>query len=507
MDVLSFFAEGLAQALTPQNLLFALVGCLIGTALGILPGIGSTAGIAILLPITFAMEPASAIIMLSAIFYGTSYGGTITSVLLNIPGEGETAITALDGYQLTKRGRGGAALTIAGVGSFVGGTTATILLIIAAGPLSKLGLLIGPPEFFGLVIVGIALLVGLVGKSIAAGCISAALGMLIAMVGIDPVIGQPRFTFGSTHLLDGISIVPVLVGVFGLGELLHVSASSILRPRAPKFSELLPTREEWRRSAPAIGRGTLFGSIIGIIPGVTATISSLIAYSTERRMKKHGHELGTGAIEGVAAPETANNAHANAAFIPLFTLGIPASPAIAVLMGAFLQNGLTPGPALFQSNPVLVWTIIGSLLIGNVLLLVLNVPLVGLWTRLLAIPFPVLCALILVFVMVGSFAVNRSVMDLIITAAFGIVGLIFRRTGLPVAPLVLTLVLGPILEQTLRQSLQISNGDFSIFVTRPMAAGLIALAVVIVVLSAISKRLKPAPQEVTSFINTIAKEH
>lgn len=506
MDLLDSVGQGLAAALTLQNLVFALIGCLIGTALGILPGIGSTAGIAILLPITFTMEPASAIIMLAAIFYGTSYGGTITSVLLNIPGEGETAITSLDGYRLTMKGRGGAALTIAGVGSFIGGTTATILLIVAAQPLSQLGLLVGPPEFFGLVIVGIALLVGLVGRSIAAGLISAAIGMLIAMVGIDPVQGLPRFTFGSAHLLDGISIVPVLVGVFGLGELLHVSATSITRPKAPRLRELVPTREEWRRAAPAIGRGTVFGSLIGIVPGVTATISSLIAYSAERRMKKHGHELGTGAIEGVAAPETANNAHANAAFVPLFTLGIPASPAIAVLMGAFLQNGLTPGPALFQSDPLLVWTIIASLLVGNVLLLVLNVPLVGLWTRLLAIPFPVLCSLILVFIMVGSYAVNRSVTDLIITAVFGVVGLIFRRTGLPVAPLVLTLVLGPLLESTLRQSLQISNGDFSIFLTRPVAVTLIAVAILIVVTAAATKRRRPIAAVILPTPTTTSQE-
>lgn len=492
MDFFSALGAGLANALTLENLLFALIGCLIGTALGILPGIGATAGIAILLPITFSMDPTSAIIMLAAIFYGTSYGGTITSVLLNIPGEGETAITSLDGYKLTKRGRGGAALTIAGVGSFIGGTTATLLLIVAAQPLSRLGLLVGPPEFFALVMVGIALLVGLVGKSIWAGTISAAVGMLIAMVGIDPVEGLPRFTFGSAHLLDGINIVPVLVGIFGLGELMHVSATNMQRPRAPKLRELLPTREEWRRSAPAIGRGTAFGTLIGLVPGVTATISSLIAYSSERRFGKHGKRLGTGIIEGVAAPESANNAHANSAFVPLFTLGVPASPAIAVLMGAFLQNGLTPGPGLFQTNPLLVWTVLASLLVGNVLLLVLNVPLVGLWTRLLAIPFPVLSSLIFVVIMVGSYAVNRSVMDLLITVFFGIVGLVFRRCGLPLAPLVLTLVLGPILESTLRQSLQISQGDFSIFFTRPAALALLAVAVLILVTSVWAKRKKPS---------------
>lgn len=490
MDLFTALGEGLAAAATPQNLLFALVGCLIGTALGLLPGIGSTAGIAILLPVTFGMEPASAIIMLAAIFYGTSYGGTITSVLLNIPGEGETAITCLDGYQMTLRGRAGAALTIAGFGSFIGGTVATFGLIIAAHPLSKLGLMVGPPEFFAIVIVGVALLVGLVGKSVSGGLISAAVGMLIAMVGIDPVEGLPRFTFGSAHLLDGISIVPVLVGLFGLGELLHVSATSIARPPIPKLRELLPTKAEIRRAAPAVGRGTVIGGIIGVIPGVTSTISSLLAYSVERKVGRHREELGTGAVEGVAAPETANNAHANSAFIPLFTLGVPASPAIAVLMGAFLLNGLTPGPSLFQTDPLLVWTVIASLLIGNVILVILNVPLVGLWTRLLAIPYPILRGLILVFIIVGAFAVNRSVYDLYIMIGFGVVGLLFRRCGLPLAPLVLTLVLGPLLESALRQSMQISNGDPSVFFTRPIALAMLIVAALIVVASTVGARFR-----------------
>lgn len=491
MNTLDYLLQGLAAAATPENLLYALVGCLVGTLLGILPGIGSTAGIAILLPLTFGMEPASAIIMLAAIFYGSAYGGTITSVLLNIPGEGESAITCIDGYAMTRKGRGGVALTVAGIGSFIGGTVATIALVIAAQPLATLGLQIGPPEFFALVVVGLALLVGLVGRSVSAGIISACIGMIIAMVGIDPVQGLPRFTFGSEHLLDGISIVPVLVGIFGLGELLHISATGSIRAKSPRLRELVPTARDIRRAAPAVGRGTLIGTGIGIVPGITSTISSLIAYSTERRVGKHRSELGTGAIEGVAAPETANNAHANAAFIPLFTLGIPASPAIAVLMGAFLQNGLVPGPMLFQTDPLLVWTVIASLFIGNALLVVLNVPLVGVWTKVLAIPFPVLASLVYVFIFVGTYAVNRSIVDIFIMIAFGLVGLAFRRLVLPLAPLVLTLVLGPLLESALRQTLQISNGDFGYFLTQPIALALLCIAVVILVLSTLGgRRLK-----------------
>ncbi|GAA0936028.1 tripartite tricarboxylate transporter permease [Pseudonocardia zijingensis] len=491
MDTFSDLLAGFAAALTPQNLVLALIGCVIGTLLGLLPGIGSTAGIAILIPLTFTLDTASAIIMLAAIFYGTAYGGTITSVLLNIPGEGESAITCIDGYEMTKKGRAGVALTIAGVGSFIGGTIATIGLVLAAEPLADLGLRIGPPEFFSLVIVGIALLVGLIGESVVTGLISASVGMLIAMVGIDPIAGLPRFTFGSAHLFDGVSFVPVLVGVFGLGELLANAGGTARRPSAPTLRELLPTRTDLRRAAPAIGRGTGIGFLIGLVPGVTNAISSLLAYSSERKISRYRSELGSGAVEGVAAPETANNAHANAALVPLFTLGIPTSPAIAVLMGAFLMNGLTPGPRLFVEEPLLVWTVIASLFIGNAILLLLNVPLVGLWTRLLAIPYPVLSALILVFIIIGSYAINNSIIDVYLMLFFGVVGLVFRRLNVPLAPLVLTLILGPLIESALRQSLQISRGDFSIFLTRPISLTLLIVAAVIVVSSVLGSRLKP----------------
>ena len=490
MDTVDQLIAGFGQALTPQNLLFALIGCLIGTALGLLPGIGATAGIAILIPLTFSMDTASAIIMLAAIFYGTAYGGTITSILLNIPGEGESAITCIDGYAMTKRGRSGVALTIAGLGSFIGGTLATVGLVFAAQPLAELGLRIGPSEFFSLVIVGIALLAGLVGRSVVTGLISATIGLLIAMIGIDPVAGLPRFTFGSDHLFDGLSIVPVLVGLFGLGELLATASGAAPRPAAPRLRSLLPTSTDLRRAAPAIARGTGLGFFIGLVPGVTNAISSLLAYSTERKVGRHRNELGTGVVEGVAAPETANNAHANAALVPLFTLGIPASPAIAVLAGAFLQNGLTPGPLLFVEQPLLVWTIIASLFVGNLILLILNVPLVGLWTRVLAIPHSVLTALIFAFIVIGSYAVNNSVIDVYIMIFFGLVGLAFRRLDIPLAPLVLTLVLGPLMEAALRQSLEISRGEFSIFLTRPISLTFLLIAAAIAITSVVGSRFK-----------------
>lgn len=490
MDTFNNLMMGFSEALSLQNIVFALIGCLIGTALGLLPGIGATAGIAILIPLTLNMEPASAIIMLAAIFYGTAYGGTITSVLLNIPGESESAITCIDGYAMTRRGRAGAALTIAGIGSFVGGTVATLGLVFGAQFLSVVGLKIGPPEFFALVVVGLALLVGLVGKSVTAGLMSAGVGLMIAMVGIDPVAGLPRFTFGAAHLFDGLNFVPVLVGIFGLGELLSQATSTAPRPAAPQLRDLIPTRDEARRAVPAIARGTAIGFPIGVIPGVTNAISSLLSYSMEKKVGRYRSELGTGAIEGVAGPETANNAHSSASMIPLFALGIPATPAIAVLMGAFLQNGLTPGPRLFVEEPLLVWTVIASFFIGNLMLLVLNVPLVGLWTRVLAIPHAVLNSLIFSFLVIGSYAVNNSVIDVFIMIAFGIVGLVFRKLDIPLAPLVLCLILGPLLERALRQSLQLSQGSFSIFIDRPATLAILILAAVILLTSIFGSRFK-----------------
>jgi putative tricarboxylic transport membrane protein len=333
VDIFNELMGGFAAAMTWQNLLFAFLGCLLGTIIGVLPGIGPVAGVALLIPLTLNLDATGAIIMLCAIFYGTAYGGTITSVLLNTPGEAASAITTIDGYAMTKIGKAGAALTIAAVGSFVGGTIATLGLVAAAKPLGELGLLVGPPEFFALMVVGISLLVALAGKSMVKAVISGALGLLIAMVGIDPVAGAPRFTFGMDRLLDGVSFVAVIVGVFGLSELLsYRKGSTTPSVHAPNLRSLLPTGKEWRRSAPAMARGTGIGFGLGLIPGMTGSVSSLLAYGAEKKFSRHRNELGKGAIEGVAGPETANNSHANAALIPLFTLGIPASPTIAVLM-------------------------------------------------------------------------------------------------------------------------------------------------------------------------------
>ena len=481
METLNELLGGFAAAMTWQNLIFAFVGCLLGTIIGVLPGIGPVAGVALLIPLTMNLDATGAIIMLCAIFYGTAYGGTITSVLLNTPGEAASAITTIDGYAMTKMGKAGAALTIAAVGSFVGGTIATLGLVAAAKPLGELGLLVGPPEFFALMVVGISLLVALAGKSMVKALISGALGLLIAMVGIDPVAGAPRFTFGMDRLLDGVSFVAVIVGIFGLSELLsHRKGSATPTVHAPNFRSLLPTRGEWRRSAPAMARGTGIGFGLGLIPGMTGSVSSLLAYGAEKKFSRHRNELGQGAIEGVAGPETANNSHANAALIPLFTLGIPASPTIAVLMGAFLQQGLTPGPTLFTEHSEIAWAIIASLFIGNLLLLLLNVPLVGLWTSILRVPSSILTALILLFMVIGAYTINFSVFDVFVMIGFGLLGLALRHLDIPLAPMVLTLVLGPLMERSLRESLEISQGDFGIFVSRPISMVLIAIGVLII---------------------------
>jgi putative tricarboxylic transport membrane protein len=492
MDSLTALADGFVQALTWQNLLFAFIGCLLGTLVGVLPGIGPVAGVALLIPLSFNMDAAGSIIMLAAIFYGSQYGGTITSVLLNTPGEASSAVTVIDGYQMTRMGRAGIALTMAAIGSFVGGTVASLALVAVAEPLSSLGLAIGPPEFFALVLVGLTLLVALAGASMVKALISGAIGLLIAMVGIDPVVGAPRFTFGDVNLLDGVAFVAVIVGVFGLSEIMSYKGVDIVDGASKRVKGLVPTRQDVRRSVPAIARGTGIGFFTGVIPGMTGSVSSLLSYGAERKFSKHRAELGKGAIEGVAGPETANNAHANASMIPLFTLGIPASPTIAVLMGAFLQQGLTPGPQLFVEDSQLAWTIIASLFIGNIILLILNVPLVRLWVQVLKVPYPLLSALILCFMVIGAYSINFSTFDILVLTAFGLVGLAFRHFEIPLAPLVLTLVLGPLLERSLRESLVLAQGSPTILLTRPITAVLLVLAAVILLSPLLLKFKKPA---------------
>ncbi|MCC7426281.1 MAG: tripartite tricarboxylate transporter permease [Alphaproteobacteria bacterium] len=470
---------GLATALEPGNLLFALIGCVLGTLVGVLPGLGPVAATAMLLPVTVGMAPVPSIIMLSAIYYGAMYGGTITSVLVNVPGEAASAITCLDGYQMARQGRAGAALAIAAIGSFIGGTLATMGLVLLAQPLARLGLRFGPPEFFALMILGLSLVVGLAGRSILRTLASAVLGLFVAMVGIDPVIGAQRYTFGSLELLDGVNVVVVAMGLFGVGEVLLNLEGKPVRPIAVSLGSATLKRADWRASAMPILRGSAIGFVLGFIPGVSAVVSSFASYVLERKLSRTPDRFGNGAIEGVAGPETANNAHANAALIPLFTLGIPGSSTVAVLMGAFMMNGLTPGPFLFRDHADIAWAVIASLYVGNVILLVLNLPLIPLWASIMRVPHAVLMTIILALCVLGAYTLESNAFNVWMLLLFGIIGYLMRKLDFPIAPLVLTAVLGPLIEQSLRRSLEMSRGDFSILFARPLSLSLLVLAALV----------------------------
>ena len=476
MDTLASLMNGFAVALQPNNLLFAFIGSVIGTAVGVLPGIGPIAGIAILLPLTFKLDATGAIIMLSAIYYGAMYGGTITSVLMNVPGEGASAVTCIDGHQMAKRGRAGAALAIAAIGSFIGGTVATIVLVVAAPPLATVALKFGPPEFFGLMLLGLVLLVTFSGENVLLGLLSAVLGMALAIPGIDFVEGTPRMTFGLLDLLDGIGFVPVIMGLYGIGEVLANLEKKDPRIEDPKIDSKMLTAEEMKASVLPIARGTLIGIFLGLIPGIGTILPTVASYAAEKRLSKHPERFGQGAIEGVAGPETTNNAYANGALIPLFTLGIPASPTIAVLLGAFMMNGLQPGPFLFKDKPDFVWGVIASLYVGNLMLLVLNLPLVGLWVKLLKVPRSILFSLVLAFTVVGSFVTSNSLFDVGVLITFGVIGYAFNKLKIPIAPMAFTLILGPLTENSLRQALSMSGGDPSILFRSYTSTALLVLA-------------------------------
>jgi putative tricarboxylic transport membrane protein len=479
MDTFHSLILGFSVALTPANLLFAFAGSLFGTIVGILPGLGPAAGTALLIPLTFHLDPTGAIIMLAAIYYGSQYGGTITSVLMNVPGEASSAITCLDGYAMAKQGRAGAALSIAAIGSFIGGTVATLGLVVAAQPLTRVALRFGPVEFFALTVLGIVLVMGLAGKSMIKALIVAVFGLLIGMVGMDPTRGSPRFTFGLTELLDGVGFIPVIMGLFGVAEIFENLEEEGHQVIETNLSSLMPTREDLRTSSWPIARGTAVGFLLGLVPGMTGTASSVLAYVAERKVSKHPEKFGTGAIEGVAGPETANNAHANAALIPLFTMGIPASPSVAVLMGAFMMNGLIPGPLLFKEHAAVAWGVIASLYIGNIILLILNLPLIPVWVKFLKIPYTILMTVVLAVMIVGAYTVSNTVFDVFVMLLFGGIGYILRKLDFPLAPIVLTLIMGPPMEKSLRQSLEMSQGDFSILVASPISATLLAISAII----------------------------
>jgi putative tricarboxylic transport membrane protein len=473
VETLGFLLLGLARALTPENLLFALTGSVLGTLVGVLPGIGPTSGIAILLPLTSFLPPTPAIIMLAAIYYGAMYGGSTTAILVNIPGEVSSVVTSLDGYQMARQGRAGPALAIAAISSFVAGTLGLVGLTCFAPALADLALQVGPPEYFGLVVLAFSVVVSLSGPSLVKGLSAAALGALVALVGLDPISGVRRFTFGSTTLLGGIDFIAAIIGLFAIAEVLAGVERRAAAVSTVPLGKLLPAWSEIRACAGTMLRATGVGFFLGLLPGCTPGAISFVSYDLERRVSRTPERFGHGAIEGVAAPEGANNATTSGGFVPLLALGIPATPALAVLLGGLMIYGLQPGPLLFEKRPEFVWTVIASMYVGNVMLLVLNLPLVGLWARLVRVPYAVLAPLILLFSVVGAFSVRNNPIDVGIALAFGALGYLMGKLGYPTAPLVLALILTPMLESALRQSLSMAAGSPLVFVTRPIAVILI----------------------------------
>jgi putative tricarboxylic transport membrane protein len=470
MDILGFLGQGFSVALQPINLLYCFIGVFIGTLVGVLPGVGPISAMSLLLPVTLAGTPESGIIMMAGIYYGSMYGGSTTSVLVNIPGEAASIVTCLDGHQMAKQGRAGPALGMAALGSFVAGTFAIVALMLVAPTLARVAVAFGPAEYFSLMVLGLVVLTFLTHGSMAKALLMACAGVVLGMVGLDSINATARLTFDRLELVDGIGLVPIVMGLFGVAEILTNIEKTLQRDVIKtRIGSLLPSREDWKRSAGPIGRGTVMGFFLGILPGGGAVISSFASYALERKLSKTPERFGKGAIEGVAGPEAANNAAAGGAFIPLMTLGIPPNVVMALLLGAFVVHGLQPGPLMMQQNPGVFWGIVASMYMGNIMLLVLNMPLIGMWVQLLRAPYNVLFPLILLFCIVGVYASGNSVFDVMVMMLFGAIGYLMRKFGYEAAPLVLAFVLGPMLENNLRKSLIVSQGDFTIFVERPIS--------------------------------------
>jgi putative tricarboxylic transport membrane protein len=484
MDFFGNFIAGFTVALQPTNLMFCFLGVFIGTLIGVLPGIGPVGTMAILLPVTYGIAPTTAIIMLAGIYYGAQYGGSTTSILVNIPGEAASVITCLDGYQMALKGRAGPALGIAAFGSFIAGTFAVIGLQLLAPPLVSVALRFGPPEYFSLMLLGFVILTYLAQKSMVKALMMAGVGIVMGTIGLDTMTGMPRFTFNIPELLDGVGLAPLAMGLFGISEiLLNVEKKIKQELLTTKVRGLFPNLEDWRRSTLPILRGTVLGFFLGILPGGGAVLSSFVAYAVEKRLSKYPQEFGKGVIEGVAAPESANNAAAQGAFIPLLTLGIPANVVMAILLGALMIHNITPGPMLVKEHPQLFWGVITSMYLGNIMLLVLNLPLIGLWVQLLRVPYSLLFPLILFVCLIGAYVINNSAVDVAIMFIFGVVGYFMRKFEYEPAPLVLAYVLAPMLENALRQSLILSSGSFGIFINRPISAGCLIVAAVLLLSS------------------------
>ena len=477
METLANLGLGFSVTLQPTNLLFCFIGVLVGTFIGVLPGLGPIAAIALLLPLTFKMAPAAAIIMLAGIYYGAMYGGSTTSILVNIPGEAASVVTCLDGYQMARQGRAGPALGIAALGSFIAGTVGLVGLMFFAPLLGAFALGFGPPEYFAITFLGLTLVSYLSRGSILKALLMAVFGLLLGTIGTDPISGQERFSYGSLTLGDGLGLVPIAMGLFGVAEILDNLGKSLRGDVYEReIKGLLPSLDDWKDSIWPIVRGSVMGFFIGILPGPSGAMSSFASYAIEKRLSRHPEKFGKGAIEGVAGPESANNSATAGAFIPLLSLGLPSNIVMALFIGALLIHGVQPGPLFMKNYPELFWGVVASMYVGNAMLLILNLPLIGIWVRLLRVPYVILYPLILLFCLIGVYSINNNIVEIFIMVIAGVAGLVLRRLGFDSAPFLLALVLGPMMESSLRQALLISRGSFAIFFTRPVSGVLMIFA-------------------------------
>jgi putative tricarboxylic transport membrane protein len=480
MELIQNLSIGFEAAFTFQNLIYAFVGCLLGTLIGVLPGIGPVATIAMLLPATYALPPVAALIMLAGIYYGSQYGGSTTAILVNLPGESSSVVTVIDGHQMAKQGRGGPALAAAGLGSFFAGCVGTLVLAAFAPPLTELAFKFGPAEYFSLMVLGLTILSFMTQGAMAKSLLMACFGIVLCVIGIDQITAAPRLTFDRLELLDGVGLVPVVMGLFGVAEILTNLETTLRRDLiSARIGSLLPTRADWAASKWPLARGSVLGFFLGILPGGGAVIASFASYAIEKKLSPTPERFGKGAIEGVAGPEAANNSAAGGAFIPLLTLGIPPNVVMALLLGAFIVHGTQPGPLMMTQSPNLFWGIVASMYIGNIMLLILNMPLIGMWVQVLKVPYNLLFPLILMFCIVGVFSSGNATFDVLVMTVFGVFGYLLRKFGYEPAPLVLAFVLGPMLENNLRKALILSRGDFWTFLERPISAGCLVIAALI----------------------------
>jgi putative tricarboxylic transport membrane protein len=498
MEILHHLSYGFSVALQPMNLFFCFIGVFVGTLIGVLPGIGPPGAMALLLPVTYGISPVGAIIMLAGIYYGAMYGGSTTSILVNIPGEPASVVTCIDGHQMALQGRAGPALGISAFSSFIAGTLGLVGLMLISNPLAEIAVKFGPTEYFSLMCLGMTILVYLTQGSILRGLMMAGIGLFLSLIGQDIVTGKPRFHFGLIGLVDGVGLIPLVMGLYGVSDILlnleKVAERTVAKVRT---QGLLPTKEDWRRSAWPIGRGTLLGFFLGILPGGGTILATFLSYGLEKKLSKHPEQFGKGAIEGVAGPEAANNAASSGAFIPLFSLGIPPNVIIALLLGALMIHGIQPGPLIFTDHPEIFWGTVASMYIGNVMLLVLNLPLIGMWVKILKIPYKTLFPLVLLFCLIGVYCASANVFDIYIMVIFGVLGYGLQKLSYEPAPLVMAFVLGPLLEKNLRQALIMSGGSMKVFASRPISAAALLVALFMVVSAAIPALQKRRKKVIT----------